>query len=61
MRFSKISSAVISVSYSLLVFYSLWSRGCIRLLHAPHLNQTAALAGVGGSTLIFDIKLLAIN
>ena len=26
--------------------HSLWPRGCIRLLHAPHLNQPAALAGL---------------
>ena len=47
--------------------HSLWSRGCIRLLHAPHLNQPAMLAGLIEllrytlSTLIFDIELLAIN
>jgi hypothetical protein len=47
--------------------HSLWSRGCIRLLHAPRLNQPAMLAGLIEllrytlSTLIFDIELLAIN
>ena len=42
--------------------HSLRSRGCIRLLHAPHINQPALQAGLGciRSTLIFGIELLAV-
>ena len=29
--------------------HSLWSRGCIRLIRAPHFNQPAALAGLSCS------------
>ena len=32
------------------LLHSLWSRGCIRLIHAPHINQPAALAGLSCST-----------
>ena len=31
------------------LLHSLWSRGCIRLIHAPHFNQPAALAGLSCS------------